>query len=597
MTPLPAARRSRLANFPSFHPRRTFHASRDGEEFFELLGTSAGPPALRRWRRSIGRLENPLQAPHSARLLPAGYRQGNANFALVRQGQLLAIWCPGVKDSVLQVHGASPIRNVFKIVACGDRAAFTLSRERLGSRINVVCTDSARVLQTVHISEHLLDVTLSSCGQRLLWIALNEESGSFSVVAQAMGGTERAQLATYPNDARAPFFTTNHGANGLMLAQAGDETLLVDPICNSTRHSWPSRKASIEHVAVDRDTQRPWIWCETGPIAQRWRLADGDAMWLDRSTTAGEMHLRLAATLDSRAVLLENVGFNGCGDLYVCHRSGGEPERISTRFSPKGRIGLRVRRYPDESRTVGMWQFESIAAKPKCCLILFHGGPAAKDDDAFDPWVMALASLGVLVVKANYPGSYGCGDELHRSNTPFSVPSFLVWAGTLMEALRSTQAKGETLPVFVGGWSFGGYLALLTAAASPDRVEGVLAISAPFDLGDVTDELAPRWRFARKSLERILGSTTKPDFRRRLPSIDASTLLACRRVLIVFGSQDDRIGINDRFRKLILYAERQEHIKVLEFEGMGHFLNRQGDIDATLDSIIELISPVQPSVN
>lgn len=576
---------------PSFHPRRTFHGSRGGQEFFEVLGSASGRSVLRRWHNSTGTSEIPLSAEHDARLVPAGHRRAHANFALVKLGQLQALWCPDFVDSMKLVQVASPIRNVFKIVSCEGQAALTLSRERSGGRIDVVCTESAQVLQTVYIQDHLLDATVSSCGRRLLWVVLHEGSGEFHVLVQTLGGTDREHVAAYPNSARAPSFSNSQGAGGLIVVEVGGETLLVDPLCSNTLYSWPSYHASIEHVALDQATQRPWIWCETASTGQRWHLSDTDATWLNQVLSSETMHLRLAAVLNSQTILLEDVGFDGYGDLHLYHRGGHELKRVSPVSKTQGKSGLRVRTPTDQGRGLAMWRFEPIAVNPSCCLVLFHGGPAAKDDDAFDPWVVALASLGILVVKANYPGSCGCGDELHQSNTPFSVPSFLSWASELFNAVRKTQSEGGGLRLFVGGWSFGGYLALLTAAASPDRVEGAFAISAPFDLGDVTDELAPRWRFTRKSLERILGSTTEPDFQIRLPRIDESTLLACRRALIVLGTQDDRIGMNNRFRELVSCAERQQHITVLEFEHMGHFLSRGEDIDLTLEHIAQLISP------
>src|SRR5262249_4855946 len=99
-------------------------------------------------------------------------------------------------------------------------------------------------------------------------------------------------------------------------------------------------------------------------------------------------------------------------------------------------------------------------------VLVVHGGPWARDNWGYNPYVQWLANRGYAVLQVNSRGSTGLGKKfLHAGDRE--------WAGKmhddLIDAVRWATHEGVADPkrVAIFGGSYGGYAALVGATFTP----------------------------------------------------------------------------------------------------------------------------------
>lgn len=123
-----------------------------------------------------------------------------------------------------------------------------------------------------------------------------------------------------------------------------------------------------------------------------------------------------------------------------------------------------------------------------------HGGPRSRSSASFDPVASYFVSQGFLVLKPNFRGSVGYGDQFARANVanwgdgPFR---------DVMAGVDALVARGIADParLFMYGWSYGGYLTNW-AVTHTDRFRAAVSGAGVADLRmqyAISD--ARRWRF------------------------------------------------------------------------------------------------------
>ena len=127
-------------------------------------------------------------------------------------------------------------------------------------------------------------------------------------------------------------------------------------------------------------------------------------------------------------------------------------------------------------------------AKPPL-VVLAHGGPASRDDYAFDFIVQFLASRGYAVLQPQFRGSTGFGKALEEAGRG-------EWGGKvqtdLLDGIASMAAAGMIDParVCIVGASFGGYTALAGATLHPEAYRCAASIAGMSDLGQMINDEA-----------------------------------------------------------------------------------------------------------
>jgi acetyl esterase/lipase len=122
------------------------------------------------------------------------------------------------------------------------------------------------------------------------------------------------------------------------------------------------------------------------------------------------------------------------------------------------------------------WLVEPEGPKPWPTMLVIHGGPTSVDLDAWSPLVQAIVDTGMCVAMLNYRGSIGSGaawrDALIGNIGWPEVEDIVAGHDDLIARGIADPARSA-----IGGWSWGGYLTLLTHGMHPERfVSGVAGV-------------------------------------------------------------------------------------------------------------------------
>ena len=122
------------------------------------------------------------------------------------------------------------------------------------------------------------------------------------------------------------------------------------------------------------------------------------------------------------------------------------------------------------------WLVEPDAPKPWPTYFWIHGGPTSVDLDRWQPDVQAYVDMGFCVAMLNYRGSIGFGAAWRDA-----LIGNIGWPEVedIVAGLDDLVGRGIADPArtAIGGWSWGGYLTLLTQGMHPDRfVAGVAGV-------------------------------------------------------------------------------------------------------------------------
>ena len=113
-------------------------------------------------------------------------------------------------------------------------------------------------------------------------------------------------------------------------------------------------------------------------------------------------------------------------------------------------------------------------------VVLPHGGPQARDTAEFDYWAQFLAAQGYAVYQPNFRGSEGYG-------AAWKVAGYGEWGGLMqrdvMDGLSALVERGIADParVCVVGGSYGGYVAMVAAYQSADKIACAASVNGVSD--------------------------------------------------------------------------------------------------------------------
>ncbi|MCC2608098.1 alpha/beta hydrolase family protein [Planctobacterium marinum] len=191
---------------------------------------------------------------------------------------------------------------------------------------------------------------------------------------------------------------------------------------------------------------------------------------------------------------------------------------------------------------------------------LVHGGPhGPRDYWGFDPEVQMLANQGYAVLRVNFRGSGGYGQDFEKAG-------HRQWGDRIqkdiIEGTRWAMALEQVDPekVCIMGASFGGYSAVQSATLAPELFDCVVATAGVFDLQMMFDEGdIPELFFGESFLEKVLGED-EAELKAFSPVNRVTHLQAP--VLIAHGKKDRRVPIEQAEQ---LRDALEEHDKPYEW--------------------------------
>ncbi|GII54300.1 hypothetical protein Pth03_26890 [Planotetraspora thailandica] len=220
-------------------------------------------------------------------------------------------------------------------------------------------------------------------------------------------------------------------------------------------------------------------------------------------------------------------------------------------------------------------------------VLALHGGPEAAWHFGFEPLFQRMAAAGMAVVAPNQRGSTGYGaahrDAIHDAWGGPDLADILHLGRTLADA----RGPGRHRPMLYG-ISYGAYLALLAAAAEPDRWARA-AVVAPFLSGRKLYQDGPP--SVRTLLDRLGGRVELDD---ALGPRDLARLAGRMRlpIMIVHGLQDSIIPVahSRRLQAGLLAAGHPVEPVYLEIAGADHDPLASGDGHLVAGRLIDFLS-------
>ena len=171
---------------------------------------------------------------------------------------------------------------------------------------------------------------------------------------------------------------------------------------------------------------------------------------------------------------------------YFYDHEGKDLKRLAVTYADIPRIvDFEVVRY----ETRDGWPITAYVATPEGegpfpTVVFPHGGPNTRDYPTFDYWTQFFVSRGYAVIKPNFRGSVGYG-AAHLS------AGFDQWGlrmqDDVMDGLDWMIAQEIADPdrVCVVGGSYGGYVALVAAFKTPDKIRCAVSFAGVTDLNDL----------------------------------------------------------------------------------------------------------------
>ncbi|HKB70143.1 MAG TPA: alpha/beta fold hydrolase, partial [Thermoanaerobaculia bacterium] len=178
-----------------------------------------------------------------------------------------------------------------------------------------------------------------------------------------------------------------------------------------------------------------------------------------------------------------------------------------------------------------------VPAHPNgAAIVWLHGGPHSETADAFSPTIQAYLDEGFAVLAPNYHGSSGLGRAWANSVVGDPMTRELDDVGAARRYLVENRLARPDA-VFVGGWSYGGYLTLCALGRQPGLWAGGIA-GAP--IADFTVQYEDARAALRGWTVMLFGGTPtkKPAlYRERSPLARAQDI---RAPLLIFAGRNDR---------------------------------------------------------
>ena len=239
--------------------------------------------------------------------------------------------------------------------------------------------------------------------------------------------------------------------------------------------------------------------------------------------------------------------------------------------------------------------YEPIYRKrPTDLFVWLHGGPRRQTSlgynssliyAVYDDILERLVESGAFVLKIDYTGSYGHGNELMDSlDNNFGVLD----VEDVIEASEKIQRRYNINKTYLFGLSYGGYLGPKVLVEAPNKFDGVIAVNGVFDWFTLF-ERTPTDSFTAyfnglanlEDLEENYFMYKNASVYKNLPQIEDE------KILLIYG-EDDEVVPTWQTREFFYQADIfDKDVRLLKIENEGHLIKKRESLNLMCDFISE----------
>jgi dipeptidyl aminopeptidase/acylaminoacyl peptidase len=294
-----------------------------------------------------------------------------------------------------------------------------------------------------------------------------------------------AYLAGMTADDSAVLMVTNNGEprTGLWSVPIDGSTarkLIDEPALDAEGLTLDPYDSNVQAVRYS-GSDRPYHWID--PAAQK-RYASLTKLFAGRYV---DIESRSA---DSKRIVVEVDGASFPTTFYLVDYSAKSADIVGEQYpgladKPQGTVRRFEYTARDKYALFGYLTIPAGAAEKNLPLVVLpHGGPESDDSPWFDWWSQFLTSRGYAVLRPQFRGSTGLGDE-HR------LAGRGQWGLRMQDDVTDgvkaliDQGIADPKRVCIVGASYGGYAALAGAAFTPDLYACAVSVAGVSDLPEM----------------------------------------------------------------------------------------------------------------
>ena len=208
-------------------------------------------------------------------------------------------------------------------------------------------------------------------------------------------------------------------------------------------------------------------------------------------------------------------------------------------------------------------------------VVMPHGGPHSRDTADFDFLAQFIASRGYGVLQPNFRGSTGYGEAFRQAGER-------EWGGAILDDVEDgtrwllSEGLADPTRMCVVGWSFGGYLAMMSAVEHGDLFQCASAVAPVTDLPDLIDH-QEQFYGGDQVMRRMIGGAWRDRSRlvNESPARRADGI--AMPLLIAHGTIDDVVPISQSEKMVKAVQRAGKPVEFLSIDWADHSLSREGD--------------------
>jgi dipeptidyl aminopeptidase/acylaminoacyl peptidase len=227
-------------------------------------------------------------------------------------------------------------------------------------------------------------------------------------------------------------------------------------------------------------------------------------------------------------------------------------------------------------------------------IMLPHGGPFARDEWTYHPFVQFLANRGYAVLQPQFRGSTGYGKD-------FVARGYGEWGRKMQDDLDDgvdwLVASGKVDPkrVCIIGGSYGGYAALWGAIRNPERYRCAASFAGVTDIGAQLSSNRRSFSATRyfKAWRTKVQGEGKIDLKTVSPLAQASRLKIP--VLIAHGELDDTVSVKQGKQMVAALEANKADVTSVFYKDGGHDFSSSEDFADFLRRLEAFLAKNNPS--